>query len=936
MSPQAASPLEGLAAREVRRYFYVRTGVLLPIVAQSDAPQIVVARRDRPLVRALGDRKLGARLDALAAQERLLLTLDRRPPALLVTGGDDAGVLYAAYRLAEHLGVRFGLHGDTLPDERQSPSLPGLDEAARPLFALRGIQPFHDFPEGPDWWTRDDYKAVLAQLPKLGMNFIGLHTYPEGRPNAEPTVWIGPAAEIGAGAEVKAAYPSSYFTTLRGNWGYDARPTGRYSFGFGQLFPRDAYGNDVMEGFEPQPSGEGERALFARAADVLRDVFGFAHRLATKTCVGTETPLVVPRAVAERLAAAGQAGAPAQQLYEGVFRRIAQSYPLDYFWLWTPEAWTWDAVREQDVSATLADVRGALAAARAVAAPFSLATSGWVLGPPQDRTLFHRELPRDVALSAINRTVGHSPVDRGFADVKGRPTWAIPWLEDDPALSAPQLWAGRMRRDAADARRYGATGLIGIHWRTRAIAPNVAALAQAGWRQDWPEGPAVEGAIGGYARVRAKAAVAGAADPSVYRDQRCGLAGYRVPVRNGRYTVTLRFAELELTRPGERVFDIVIEGRLSASKVDLARLPGPGKAFDHVARDISVSDGSLDVSFVDQQNVACLAAIELDGRTRRRINVGGPAIAGYDADPPGSGFVPSDDFWADWALAEFGPEVGPRAAVVFAGLDSRLPRPATWVDGPGGLDPDDRPWWEAKADYSFVDELAALRPQADGLLASERFDYWLDSFRYLRAMGELRCAWARLRDAVAALRAAPPGGRRPLAQAALEPLRAMVPLVAATQQHLIASVRTRGELGTIANWQQHILPRVFEAPAKEIADALGGELPPDCALPRDYDGKPRLIVPTQRTLLERGEPLRIEAIVLGEVESVQLVWRPMATGTWASVPLARVGRGVWRVTLPPPAGDIEYVVQAAPAHGGLLKVPAAGADAPQTLLLLLP
>ena len=43
---------------------------------------------------------------------------------------------------------------------------------------LRGIQPFHDFPEGPDWWNIDGYKAVLAQLPKMRMNFFGLHTYP--------------------------------------------------------------------------------------------------------------------------------------------------------------------------------------------------------------------------------------------------------------------------------------------------------------------------------------------------------------------------------------------------------------------------------------------------------------------------------------------------------------------------------------------------------------------------------------------------------------------------------------------------------------------------------------------------------------------------------------------------------------------------------------
>jgi hypothetical protein len=380
--PADASALEDLAAHEVRRYVYVRTGRLLTIEDAAKSPAIVVGRRDRPVVRALADARLSTRLDALAPEERLLVTVQRRA-ALLVTGGDDVGVLYAAYRLAEHLGVRFGLHGDTIPDDAKPLFLPELDEAGRPLFATRGIQPFHDFPEGPDWWSRDDYKAVLGQLPKLGMNFFGLHTYPEGRPNAEPTVWIGPPGEIGQGAEVKAAYRSSWFTTLRGNWGYEARPTGDYAHGASWLFDRGGYGNDAMEDLSPQPwNEEDSRLLFARAAEMLKDAFTFARRLGTKTCAGTETPLVVPRAVADRLSKGGRKVNDldtTQLLYEGMFRRAAQSYPLDYFWFWTPEGWTWEGVRDEEVRATLADLRRAIAAAAAVEAPFTLATCGWVL-----------------------------------------------------------------------------------------------------------------------------------------------------------------------------------------------------------------------------------------------------------------------------------------------------------------------------------------------------------------------------------------------------------------------------------------------------------------------------------------------------------------------------------------------------------------------------
>jgi len=941
--PADASGLEAFAAREVRRYVYVRTGRLLPIEKEAAGPAIVVGRRDRASVRSLADPKLAARLDALAPSERLLVTV-RRPgrEALVVTGGDEAGVLYAAYRLAEHLGVRFGLHGDTIPDEKRSPALPDLDETGRPLFVTRGIQPFHDFPEGPDWWSRDDYKAILGQLPKLGMNFFGLHTYPEGRPNAEPTVWIGPPDEVGEGSEVKAAYPSSYFTTLRGNWGYEVKPTGDYAHGAGWLFQRGGYGNDVMEDLAPQPwNTEDARTLFARAADVLKDAFTFARRLGTKTAAGTETPLVVPKALGERLAKAGRKAddlETTQLLYEGMFRRVAQSYPLDYFWFWTPEGWTWDGVKDEEVTATIEDLRRALAAAQKVEAPFTLATCGWVLGPPQNRTLFDRELPKDVVLSCINRTVGHSPVERGFAAVKGRPAWAIPWMEDDPSLTSPQLWVGRMRRDAADAHRYGATGLIGIHWRTRVLGPNVQALAQAAWRQEWPQGPqAVEGPIGGYPFVRAAATIAGAADPAVYRDQRCGLTGYRVRVPKGRYAVTLRFAELERTRAGERVFDVTLEGRPSAAGVDLAKSPGAWTAFDSVASDVAVTDGWLDVGFVDHQNVACLAAIEVEGgAVKRRINVGGPALPGYEADLPGLPFVPTGDFWRAWAEAEIGPEAGPKAAALFERLDSRLPQPATWIEGPGGPDPDDRPWAEAKADYAFVEELAALRPLVRGPASLERLDYWLETFRYMRAMGELRCASARLRTAVAALRSAPTAGdRRRKAEAALEPLRAMVPLAARVMEHLYGTVSTRGEQGTVANWQQHVLPRIVEQPAREIELALGRELPADARLGRMYVGPERLVVPTDRTALETGEPLRLEAIVLGvaPAASVQLAWRPMGAGAWTTVPFVPARRGVWRVSVPSPGGDFEYAVEAV-SSGASLRVPAAGREAPRTVVVL--
>lgn len=1089
VSAKNPSPACDLAAREARRYVYTRTGVLLDI--RTNTPNagdaIVVAPESDPMVPDL----LGSPT-MLGPQEYWLKTVEKSGRKITVaTGGSDTAVLYAVYRFAEHLGVRFYLHGDVIPEDRVPLVLPDLDEKRSPLFELRGIQPFHDFPEGPDWWNPDDYMAIIGQLPKLGMNFIGLHTYPEDRPAAEPTVWIGHPEDVKEDGEVKYAYPAIWYNTaLPVGWGFQAKKTGDYSLGAANIYDRDGYGSEIMRGLEPTP-GTPEECIevFRRAGDMFKEAFSWAHELGIRTCVGTETPLVVPRKVQERFAqqppfeALGgktvsygepvegtdddtlyqsvrfdlkgyrvpvpngtysvvlrfceiahngpgarvfdvliegksvitdldifakvgknhaldfqfegvrvedavldiafaaktefpcisaievegdgksvkiNCGGPAykdfaadsgaasltkediRRLYEGMFTRISRAYPVDYYWFWTPENWTWEGVSEAVVKNTVDDIQTAIEAAKNVNAPFTLATCGWVLGPQYDRAYLDNILPKEMPMSCINRQVGHEPVEPGFSKVTGRPKWAIPWLEDDPAMSSPQLWVGRMRRDAYDALQYGCTGLMGIHWRTRILGPNVSALAQAAWDQSgWsaPEALA-EGAIGGSVANYAGVDIADTDKDAVYQTVRYDVNGYRIPVPNGTYKVVLQFCEPHYKEKGKRVFGVKIEGKPVIDKIDVFETAGPNRALDKAFDSVVVTDGVLDIEFTRHVELPCIAAFMVEGPgVSRKINCGGEAVDGYEVDlPQTSPHRPSKDFYLDWAQAEFGPEVAEGAAAILARVDGVLPRPSNWIGGPGGYAPDARPWDVVNKDYAYVEEFAALAPKVTRPGCAERFNYWLCNFRFMRATAQMQCVWNEFNVALdVAKKAGSDDEKKQIAREQALPARIrLVQVVEEAGRNLLQTVSTSGEMGTVTNLEQHTFPGMLETPAKELEGLLGGPLPAEAMPSREYKGAPRVFVPTVRTAVIKGESLTIKAIVLAEDEpkSATLHVRDLGGKEFEAVPFKHVVRGIYETEVQGPSRDFEYYVEISFAAGPPVRWPASAPNVNQTVVVI--
>ena len=933
-----------LAAKEIRRYIYLRTGKLWSIAADSGA--------------------IGLRVDGALLPEQYRLKSEGE--RLTITGGSDVGVLYGAYRYAELLGVRFYLHEDVWPDELL-PELPAVDETGKPVFGVRGILPFHDFAQGPDLWEADDYKAVLAQMVKLRMNFIGLHTYSECGWGSEPTVWIGMPEDVGREGRPKFSYASYYVNTERTTGGQKAGRTGKFGYGASGLFESDVWGPSVMRGLMPHgKTVEEKNEVFARTGKLLHEAFTYAHRFGVKTCVGTEIPLthpsrLLPHELRARLKEQGQSvqdPAIHKALYRGTFLRAMQTYPLDYYWLWTPEGWRLPQ-SDTEVQQTQDDLLLAVEAAKEVGAPFTLATAGWALGPLKDRTMFDRLLPKTMPFSALNLELGSVPVDEGFARLKGRPGWAIPWMEDDLAISSPELWVGRIRRDAYDAARYGCDGLIGIHWRTEEVGPMVAALAQAQWNvpQPQPETKVAAPAIvvhGGNAAGFAES-VAGANASPVYQTVRWDTSGYDFAVANGSYRVTLQFNEPAYARVGQRVFGVTLQGETVVRRLDIAERVGKNHALDLTFDPVKVTQGKLALGFlknISTQLLAadrkamdagyadfpCIAGIVIEGPQTLKLNCGGPAWQDYVADPGPPSLprdLPGQDFYTDWAAHQFGFEAAADIAAIFSRIDGHLPTPMTGC--PGGLTTNGEPWEQARRAYHFVDELAALRPKIRGAGQQARFEKWVSIFEYLRVTGKVGCGCGeidRVMGELAAIKEA--AARKQFAQAIVLPVRIRLNEDWGRMMTLaIQTAETWGGIGVVMG--QELMNRGeinrLECHDPALRAALDGDLPASALPWMEYRGTPRLFAVTKRSLVDRGETLSLRIIALDKapVKSVVVKVRPFG-GEWQTIPATHLGRAVYGATLPTVKDDFEYYLAAETEGGQKLVWPATAPSVNQTVV----
>eukprot|EP00041_Stephanoeca_diplocostata_P023047 m.559765 g.559765 ORF g.559765 m.559765 type:complete len:383 (+) comp22208_c0_seq8:339-1487(+) len=275
----------------------------------------------------------------------------------------------------------------------------------------------------------------------------------------------------------------------------------------------------------------------------------------------------------------------------------------------------------------------------------------------------------------------------------------------------------------------------------------------------------------------------------------------------------------------------------------------------------------------------------------------------------------SQQFWYNWANASFGSEVAGAAAAVFESIDSFLmPTVVSWSGGPGSISATCDPKRATK--FAFVDTLQSLERTVNGDVHAARLHYWVKLFEYMRGIADFSCAYLDFNTALAKAQAgATPAAKQQLAETLALPARiAMIAnatvLITALQQTL----SDVGGLGTYMNVESRSFIHAIQEQTAPLSALLQKPLPPAALPPTTYSGPARMVVPTLRSTLDRGEVFHLRVMVLSAQPCSQVVIKTQALGgdgTYGdTLPFTNVGRSVFEVNIPGLTSDFEYYVEA--------------------------
>jgi arabinoxylan arabinofuranohydrolase len=116
----------------------------------------------------------------------------------------------------------------------------------------------------------------------------------------------------------------------------------------------------------------------------------------------------------------------------------------------------------------------------------------------------------------------------------------------------------------------------------------------------------------GVGRANPAAVIKATADGTLYKSYRYGgTFTYDIPLANGKYRVTFKFAETYFDGVGRRIFHVALENNPVIRNLDLFAVAGMNRAFD-VVRQVTVTDNELNIGFSSLVDFALICAFKVE------------------------------------------------------------------------------------------------------------------------------------------------------------------------------------------------------------------------------------------------------------------------------------------------------------------------------------
>ncbi|GAB7027328.1 malectin domain-containing carbohydrate-binding protein [Geotalea toluenoxydans] len=119
-----------------------------------------------------------------------------------------------------------------------------------------------------------------------------------------------------------------------------------------------------------------------------------------------------------------------------------------------------------------------------------------------------------------------------------------------------------------------------------------------------------DSAFSGGSAAKTTAAIGGTTDDTLYQSERYGNFSYSIPVANGNYSLTLKFAEIYFSAAGQRVFSVTVNGQTVISNLDIYAKVGKNVAYD-VVIPINVTTGAVTIGFTSTRDYGKISAIKI-------------------------------------------------------------------------------------------------------------------------------------------------------------------------------------------------------------------------------------------------------------------------------------------------------------------------------------